>query len=260
MAGMTFERLRIFIAVAECLHFSRAAEELYVTQSAVSAAIQKLEAEYSVKLFHRIGRRIEITEAGKLLKMEAKKILDQVALTERGLRELNNLQRGELNLGSSFTIGNYWLPDKISEFQSQYPNIYVNCTLANAETICDGTVSGQFDLGLVEGAVQPSLKSYLQEEKITSDRLVIVVGKSHPWFKRKQIFLQELYTTTWIMRESGSGTQQRLEQALKNWGIEKYQLNVILVLSSGEMIKKVVENGFSAAGMSELAIKKELKT
>lgn len=89
MAGMTLDQLRIFLAVAEHLHFTRAADELFITQPAVSAAIGHLEAEYGVKMFHRIGRHIEITEAGRLLQQEAQKILDQVKLTERGLKELN---------------------------------------------------------------------------------------------------------------------------------------------------------------------------
>lgn len=157
MAGMTLDQLRIFLAVVEHLHFTRAAESLYITQPAVSAAIQNLESEYGVKLFHRIGRHIEIAEAGKLLQVEAQKILDSVTLTERGLRELNNLQRGELKLGASLTIGNYWLPDKVSQFKRQYPGIFVNCTLGNAEEICEGTATGLFDLGLVTGEVKPSL-------------------------------------------------------------------------------------------------------
>ncbi|MEP0983673.1 LysR family transcriptional regulator [Leptolyngbya sp. AS-A5] len=96
---MILEQLRIFLAVAEQLHFTRAAEALYITQPAVSAAIQTIEAKYGVKLFHRIGRRVEITDAGQLLQVEAQKILDQVAFAERQLRELNNLQRGELKIG-----------------------------------------------------------------------------------------------------------------------------------------------------------------
>ena len=119
---MTLEQLRIFLEVAKQLHFTRAAEELYITQPAVSAAVQSLETYFGVKLFHRIGRHIEITDAGILLQTEAKDILDRVKLMERGLRELNDLQRGELKLGSSLTIGNYWLPAKISQFQEQYPN------------------------------------------------------------------------------------------------------------------------------------------
>lgn len=259
MAGMTLDQLRIFLAVAEYLHFTRAAEVLYITQPAVSAAIQSLEEQYKVKLFNRINRHIEITEAGKLLRQEAQKILDQVALTERGLRELNNLQRGELKLGSSLTIGNYWLPEKISQFQRQYPNISVNCTLANTEEICVGTATGLFDLGLVEGEVQPSLKSVLEEEIVGSDRLQIVVGKSHPWFERKVIFLTELYATAWVMREPGSGTQQRFEEALLNWRVDLSQLNIILVLSSGEMVKAVVETGVAATAISELMVEKEIQ-
>lgn len=259
MAGMTLDQLRVFLAVAEHLHFTRAAETLYITQPAVSAAIQSLEEEYGVKLFHRIGRHIEITEAGKLLQVEAQKIIAQVTLTERGLRELNNLQRGELKLGSSLTIGNYWLPNKIGEFQRRYPNISVNCTLANTEEICAGTATGQFDLGLVEGVVSPSLRSTLEQEIVGSDRLVIVVGKSHPWFERAEISLTELATTDWVMRESGSGTQQRFEEALQNWGIDLTQLNVILVLNSGEMVKAVVENSVGATAISELMVEKELK-
>ncbi|MBD1923754.1 LysR family transcriptional regulator [Microcoleus sp. FACHB-831] len=256
---MTLDQLRIFLAVSEHLHFTRAAEALYITQPAVSAAIQSIEQEYSVKLFHRIGRHIEITEAGKLLQVEAQRIIDQVALTERGLRELNELQRGELRVGSSLTIGNYWLPDKISNFKRQYPGIFVNCTLANAEEICAGTATGLFDLGLVTGEVKASLKGLLEQEVVGSDRLQIVVGKSHPWFERSEICLEDLSTTDWVMRESGSGAQQMFEQALQSWGINPIDLNVILVLSSSEMVKAVVESGVGAAALPELMVKKELQ-
>jgi DNA-binding transcriptional LysR family regulator len=259
MAGMTLEQLRIFLAVAEHLHFTRAAEMLYITQPAVSAAVQSLEQEYGVKLFHRIGRHIEITEAGKLLQVEAQKILDHVTLTERGLRELNNLQRGELKLGSSLTIGNYWLPGKISEFKHQYPGIRINCTLANTEEICVGTATGQFDLGLIEGDVKPTLQSCLDQEVVGSDRLQIVVGKSHPWYERPEISVMELTQTPWVMREPGSGTQQRFEEALRSLGIDLSELNIILVFNSGEMTKAAVESGVAATGISELMVTKELQ-
>lgn len=255
---MTLDQLRIFLAVAEHLHFTRAAEALYITQPAVSAAIQSLEGEYGVKLFHRIGRQIEITEAGKLLQVEAEKIIEQVKLTERGLQELNNLQRGELKLGSSLTIGNYWLPEQISRFQQQYPGISVKCFLANTEEICEGTVTGQFDLSLIEGDVKPELENILEKEVIGSDRLQIVVGRSHPWFERQSVFLSELKTTNWVMREPGSGTQQRFEEALENWGIYPINLTTVLILNSGEMVKAVVEKGIGAGSISELMIKKEL--
>ncbi len=259
MAGMTLDQLRIFLAVVEHLHFTHAAEALYITQPAVSSAIQNLEEEYGVKLFHRVGRRIEIADAGKLLQVEAQKILDSVTMTERGLRELNNLQRGELKLGTSLTIGNYWLPDKISSFKRQYPGIFVNCTLGNAEEICEGTATGIFDLGLVTGEVKQSLKNCLEQEVVGSDPLQIVVGKSHPWFERAEITLAELPTTAWVMRESGSGAQQMFEQSLQKWGIDPSELNVILVLNSSEMVKAVVESGVGAAAIPELMVTKEIQ-
>lgn len=259
MAGMTLDQLRIFLAVAEHLHFTRAAEALYITQPAVSAAIQGLEAEYGVKLFHRVSRQVELTEAGQLLQVEAQKILEAVTLTERGIRELNNLQRGELKLGCSFTIGNYWLPAKISQFKHQYPGIFVNCTLGNAEEICEGTATGLFDLGLVTGEVKPALKSILDQVVVGSEHLQIVVGKSHPWFECQAISLKELPKTAWVMRESGSGAQQVFEQALQTWGINPNDLNVVLVLSSSEMVKAVVESGVGAAAIPELIVRKELE-
>ncbi len=256
---MTLEQLRIFLAVAEQLHFTRAAELLYITQPAVSAAIQTLETEYRVKLFHRIGRRIEITDAGRLLQVEASKILEQVALAERNLREFNNLQRGELKLGSSLTIGNYWLPDKISQFKQQYHQINVDCALGNAEEICEGTALGRFDLGLVTGDVKASLKGVLEQEVVGRDRLKIVVGQTHPWFHQSELALDDLITTPWVMREPGSGAQQMLEHALQQWGIELGQLDVVLVLNSSEMVKAVVERGMGIAALPELMVQKELQ-
>jgi DNA-binding transcriptional LysR family regulator len=256
---MTLEQLRIFLAVAEHLHFTRAAETLYITQPAVSAAIQCLETEYSVKLFHRVGRRVEITEAGRLLYTEAQKILEQVAIAKRNLRELNNLQQGELRLGASLTIGNYWLPDKISQFQQEYPGIQVNCTLANAEEIAEGTASGRFDLGLVSGEVKSALQESLLQQMVGRDRLQIVVGQSHPWFHQPIISVESLLLSSWVMREPGSGAQQVFEQALRSWGVDLSQLNIVLVLSSSEMVKAVVERGGSAAGIPELMVHKELR-
>lgn len=247
------------MAVVEHLHFTRAAEELYITQPAVSAAIQSLEKEYSLKLFHRVGRRVEITDAGKLLRTEAQKILDQVELTKRGLQELTSLQRGELRIGSSLTIGNYWLPERISEFKQQYSGITVNCILANAEEICEGTASGLFDLGLVTGEVKLALRHCLEQQAVDSDRLQIIVGKAHPWYQQGAVRLTDLLQTAWVMREPGSGTQQMFEQVLQNWGINSAELNVVLVLNTSEMIKAVVENGVGAAAISEMMIQKELQ-
>lgn len=259
MARMTLDQLQIFLAVAQHLHFTRAAEALYITQPSVSAAIQSLEEQYRVKLFHRIGRRIELTQAGRTLQQEAQKILLQVELTERGLQDLNDLQQGELLLGASQTIGSYWLPYFISQFKQQYPGIRIDCTLGNTQEISTGTVTGLFDLSLVEGAVDSSVSVSLKQQIVGSDRLQIVVGQSHPWFNQSAVSASELTSTAWVMREAGSGTRQQFEQVLRQWGIEPADLSVILELKNGEMVKAVVESGVGAAALSELIILKELR-
>ena len=256
---MTLDQLEIFLTVTKHLHFTRAAEELYITQPSVSVAIQNLEVQYGVRLFDRIGRRIELTAAGKLLQQEAAKIFEQVKLVERGLKELNDLHKGEIRLGASQTIGSYWLPQFISQFKQDYPGIRVNCTLGNTQEIGIGTVDGRFDLGIVEGKVEPAVASALTQSIVGSDRLQIVVGRSHPWFQQAEVAWTELVKTDWVMRESGSGTRQQFEQALAQWGIEPADLKVILELKNGEMIKVIVENGSGAAAISNLIVSKELQ-
>lgn len=256
---MTLDQLEIFLAVAQHLHFTRAAESLYITQPSVSAAIQHLEAQSNVKLFNRVGRRIELTTAGQLLQQEAKKIFQQVELAERGLQELNDLQKGELKLGASQTIGSYWLPLFISQFKQRHPGIRVDCTLGNTQEISTGTMSGLFDLGFVEGTVESSALVTLTQQIVGSDRLQIVVGQSHPWFEQETISIEDLLTTAWVMREVGSGTRQQFEQALWRSGFEPAALTVILEVKNGEMVKSVVEQGIGAAAISDLIIAKELQ-
>jgi DNA-binding transcriptional LysR family regulator len=256
---MTLEQLRIFLAVAEHLHFTRAAAALYITQPAVSAAIQTLERSYGIPLFHRVGRRVELTESGRWLQAQGQIILDQVQQAEQGLRELNNLQVGELHLGSSLTIGNYWLPHRISAYKHLYPGLQVQCTLANTEAICEGLLRGDFDLGLVEGVIRPEDQPHLEQHIIGWDRLCLIVGKGHPWYHRPNIAISELVETDWIMREPGSGTQQHFEAALAQWGIRLESLSVILRMQSGEMVKALVSQGDAAGAISELMIRNEVR-
>jgi DNA-binding transcriptional LysR family regulator len=256
---MKLDQLRVFMAVAEHLHFTRAADSLYITQPAVSASIQSLEEEYGVKLFHRIGRHVELTDAGEMLQIEAQKILDQVELTAQGLRELNDLQRGELKVGSSLTVGNYWLPRKISHFKQKYPGISINCTIANAEEIFSGTVSGLFDLGLVTGEIKPALSQNLAVSVIGQDVVTVVVGQNHPWFQRDCITLAELTDSCWIMREPGSGSRYMFEQSLQGWGVDPSTLEITLILTTSEMIKAVVEGGIGAAALPRSIVRSELK-
>ncbi|MDF5732452.1 MAG: LysR substrate-binding domain-containing protein [Rhizonema sp. PD38] len=257
MAKMTVDQLQIFLAVAQCLHFTRAADELYLTQASVSTAIQSLERHYKVKLFHRIGRRVELTDAGKVLQTQAQRIIAEVETAERQLLEFNNLQQGELKIGASQTIGNYWLPKFISQFQQHYPGIRVDCTLSNTHDVSAGVVAGFFDLGLVEGQVDASILPLLSGRTVGSHHLRIIVGQSHPWFTQGSVAMAEILNTAWILREPGSGTRQRFEQVLKQLGVEPSALDVVAEMKSAAMVKSATESGKAATVLSELSILKE---
>jgi DNA-binding transcriptional LysR family regulator len=259
MAGMTLDQLRILIAIAKHRHVAHAAEALYLTQSSVNTAIQSLEDHYGIKLLHRNGRRVEMTEAGKMLHNEAQKILNQVTVAEQGLQEFKGLQRGQLTLGASFTVGNYWLPDKISQFKQEHPGIQIHCTLGNTEDISLATATGSFDLSFVEGEINPAVSASLEQTAVGSDRVLIVVGQSHPWFTKSDILVSDLLETDWILQEPASQLRMIFEQALQLWGIGIHALNVVLEMSSSEMVKAVVESGAGATAISELTVQKELQ-
>jgi DNA-binding transcriptional LysR family regulator len=260
---MNLDQLRVFLAVARHLHFSRAADELYITQPAVSAAVAKLESQYGVRLFHRIGRRVEITDVGRFLVSEAGRLLERVELLEKGLQDFNNLQRGVLSLGASLTVGNYWLPTRLKAFWDRHAGIELRCSLANAEQVLEGTVQGQFDLcflsGWPAGGLDLRAAGLLCAEEVGQEQLLVVVGRGHPWFGLPMLKPERLRESAWVMREKGSGAQSLLEGVLAEVGVPIEQLSLSLVLSSSEMVRAIVLEGGSAAALPEPMVRQEVE-
>lgn len=255
---MNLDQLTVFLAVSRHLHFSRAAEELYITQPAVSASVAKLEGEFGIKMFHRIGRRVELTDAGRFLAREGQRLLEQVSQLERRLLEFNALKRGVLTIGASFTVGNYWLPASLKSFHDSHPNIEVQCSLGNAEQVLEGTARGEYDLGFLSGSERDPLPEQLTAESVGHERLQVVVADGHPWFGCEQVEPDNLTESQWVMRERGSGARQMFTDGLRGIEISLESLPVSLVLNSSEMVKMVVLNGGGAAALPESMIRHEL--
>src|ERR1700681_2510110 len=154
---MTLEQLRIFIAVAEKQHVTRAASELNLTQSATSAAIAALEARYGIKLFDRVGRGIVLTQTGRDFLNEARAVLARARAAAQVLDDLAGLKRGSMSVATSQTVGNYWLPGRIQAFHSAYPGIDLSLTISNTEQVADAVLHGSADLGFVEGEIDEAL-------------------------------------------------------------------------------------------------------
>lgn len=253
---MTLEQLRIFVAVADREHVTRAAEALRLTQSAVSGAIQALESRHSVLLFNRVGRRIELTQDGRTFLDQARMVLRAAEMAEHALLELRGLKRGVINIHASQTTGAYWLPERLARFHAAHPQVEIKLSLANTDQVAEAVRTGQAEVGFVEGLIeQPDLVT----EQVDLDRLVIVVGVSHPWSRLPRLSPRQVTEGTWILRERGSGTRAVFEQALAKLGIQPRQVNVSLELPSNEAICMAVEAGAGATAVSHVVVRASLR-
>ena len=246
---MTLEQLRIFVAVAEREHVTRAAADLNLTQSATSAAVAALEARHAVTLFNRVGRRIELTEAGRLFLAEARAVLARAASAETVLADLAGLKRGTLLLAASQTVSSYWLPPLMHRYRTRFPDIAMQLSIGNTEQVAAAVREGIADLGFVEGAiVDPALAATPAAE----DELALVVAADHPWVKTWPAGATDFRSTRWVMREQGSGTRAMFEEALLGLGIAIGDLDIALELSSNEAVRAAVEAGAGATVLSRL--------
>ncbi|MBV8797287.1 MAG: LysR family transcriptional regulator [Hyphomicrobiales bacterium] len=243
---MTLEQLRIFVGVAECEHVTRAAEALHLTQSAVSAAIAALEAHHDIPLFHRVGRRIELTDSGRMFLPEARGVLAKAASAELALAEYGGLKRGNLRLVASHTITGYWLPERLTAFHQRYPRIELSVAIANTEGAAKSVHDGEAELGFVEGAIDdPALARW----PVATDR-ILVVGKAPP----ETVDNDWIKTAPWIMRERGSGTRSTFEQILRARSLDPDELNIVLTLPSNEAVLATVCAGVGYAVLSHLVV------
>lgn len=247
---MTLEQLRIFVGVAERQHVTRAAEALNITQSAASAAVAALEARHGVPLFNRVGRGIELTEAGRMFLDEARAVLGRAASAEQALADYAGLKRGTLRLVASQTIASYWLPAKLATFHDRHPAITVELTIDNSEGAAARVLSGAAELGFVEGIVDEPV---LAHWPIASDQMVLVGRQpvelvDETWIRQAR----------WIVREQGSGTRSSFEEALRRDGIDPAMLPIAMTLPSNEAVRTAVEAGAGVAALSELVVESAL--
>jgi DNA-binding transcriptional LysR family regulator len=248
---VTLEQLRIFVAVAERDHVTRAANALNITQSAVSGSIAALETRHDVKLFNRVGRRVELTDIGRKFLPEAREVLDRAASAQQVLEDFDGLRGGHLRVVGSQTVAAYWLPQRLAEFHQRYPTIDLTVSIANTEDAVHRVLTGDAELGFVEGEVD---QLALTRWPIGTDQMLLVGTQP-----------VEHITDTWlkaapmIVREQGSGTRSTFEQVLRARGIDPRQLNVQLTLPSNEAVLAAVSAGVGYAVLSQLVVASAVK-
>jgi DNA-binding transcriptional LysR family regulator len=244
---MTLDQLRIFIAVAERGHVTRAAESLCMSQSAASAAIAALESGYQIKLFDRVGRGIQLTESGRIFLREARAVLDRAAMARSVLQDLAGYPTGPVAIAASQTIATYWLPRRLATFHSANPRVRLNVVIRNTLEVESAVVEGEVNVGLVEG---PTQHPALTRKQIDHDHIVLVVAADQPSLPVNALGRLDLRAITWVIREPGSGTRRGLEDLAVREGLSLDDLNIFLVLPSNEAVREAVEAGAGATIIS----------
>lgn len=250
-------RLKVFLSVAKNLSFTKASQELFISQPAITKHIQELENFYQVRLFERQGSKILLTEAGRLLLKHSEKIMDDYKQLEYEMHLLHNEYIGELRLGASTTIAQYVLPPLLANFISQFPQINLSLLNGNSRGVETALQEHRIDLGLVEGIFRlPNLKYTL----FFKDELVAVVHSNSRLIKSDEITPQDLLNIPLVLRERGSGTLDVFERALLQHNLKLSSLNVLMYLGSTESIKLFLEHTDCMGIVSIRSVHKELVT
>lgn len=250
---LTFTNVRIFESVVRHESFSRAAEELGVSQPYISAQIAGLETKLGIELFRRVGRRAYLTEAGRLLRTHAVRILNDLADAERALVEVRGVVAGHLSIAATSTSASYLIPRCLEIFLGHHPNVSVDLKLFGSPDVELAVIEGRSELGVLVS--QPVATGFTVDD-LGPDELVVIVGPKHPFAGRADISIDELVEQQFISREPTSGTRRFIEARLHGIG---RTLRYGPQVNSNEAIKALVASNIGVSILSEQAIRPELQ-
>ena len=249
---MIVESLKVYITVVEQRNFSRAAELLHLSQPGVSLHIRKLEKEFDVKLMHRSPKWVKLTEAGELLYVRAKEMVNLYESAKLDIARLQDDVSGSLQIGASFTIGEYVLPRLFSSFARQYPEVAMEVFIGNSSQVVEAIRDNKMDFGLIEEDIEAQ---DLTVTPFMKDELIIVAAEGYPLNASVNADLEQLQDQVWILREMGSGTRSSSDRFLAQTGL---RVNRSYVFNSSQGVKEAVFSGLGIAMLSRWVVKREL--
>jgi len=253
---MSDRRLQVFHTVARLLSFTKAAEELHMTQPAVTFQVRQLEEQFNTRLFDRTHNRISLTDAGTRVYGFAEKIFLLYSEMDNAVRELTGDISGVLVLGASTTIAEYMLPVLLGDFKAKHPEVTIRLKVANTDGIVAQVENNEIDLGVVEAPVN---NKNLVVEACRTDHLVLIVPPGHELANEKNVSLERIIQFPFICREEGSGTREVMIESMQSAGFNPADLNIAMELGSLEAIKGAVESGMGISILSRATLLKELK-
>jgi len=248
-------RDKVFLSVAEHLSFTKAANDLNISQPAVTRHIKELEEHYKTNLFERKSNKIYLSEAGEKV-YNALKIIDlQYRNLDFEISELQNAVSGEFKIGASSTISQYIIPKVIASFHKRYPNIQIFLRNGNSFEMEQLLLNNQIDIALVENL---SSQSGIKYKDFLDDELIIITGKNSVYSKLDNISKEDLLEIPIVLREEGSGTLEVIKHNLNQQNISLENINTFIHLGSTESIKNFLQDFDGLAIVSEKAVQTEL--
>jgi DNA-binding transcriptional LysR family regulator len=250
---MDVRDLQVFLSVSKHLNYTRAGEEINLSQPSVSVRIHQLESELRAKLFEQLGKKVVLTDAGQLLVPYANRVIAAVDDAHHAIDELQGLERGSLRIGASTTPGMYLVPQVVARFKRSHPKIDIHLRIKDTREVEDGVLNNEFDFGFVGGhliATEVSAHAWL------TDELLLVVSPDHRLRNKKTVRKQDLEGESFIVRESGSATRATIVTQLQQ---ANFELETVIEMENPESIKKAVQSGLGIAFISKFAIATELK-
>jgi len=245
--------LQVFLSVSKHLNYTRAGEELNLSQPSVSVRIRQLETELGVKLFEHLGKKVALTDAGNLLVPHAHRVMAAVQDAHHAIDELQGLERGSLKIGASTTPGMYVIPGTIARFKQRYPKIEIHLRIKDTRQIENDVIRNEFDFGFVGGHLTTKEVSALPW---LIDELLLVVPPHHRFAGKKTVRKHDLGSERFILREQGSATRASIIDHL-----QKSEINVetVMEMENPESVKQAVLSGLGIAFISKFAVASELK-
>lgn len=249
-------RLKVFYTVAKRLSFTKAAEELFISQPAVTKHIKELESQFNVAFFDRRGNKVVLSPAGGVLLDHTEDIMEIYRRIEFDLNQFNETFKGVLHLGSSTSVTQYILPPLLARFHSIHKDVKVELLNGNSEQIEKALLSKNIEMGVVESN---SKRREINYAPFLKDEIVLVCSTKNSLIKKEEIKPEDLKNIPLLLREPGSGTLEVISDALKKQGIGLGDLEVEMQLGSTEAIKSYLQHSECMAFLSLHAVLKELE-
>ena len=252
--AVTLRQLRTFKTVADMSSFSLAARRLKLSQPSVSYQVKELEEALGLPLLDRLGKRVQLTEAGGVLYSYARRMLDVLDEATIAIEEMRGIKRGSLRVGASTTVGIYLLPAALGAFKKLHPGLVISLEIGTRARVQDQVLRNELDLAVVGPAAKDPELAIIP---FLSDELIVVAPAGHGLAAKRGLTLKDLAGEPFIMREPSSGSRWSLEKAARKAGA---RLKVAMELGSNGAIKHAVESGLGLAVISRYACALELSS